>query len=158
MTSLSRFWVAVVVASAGSLAVAATPSCAEEATAQACTNVPAGGCPLSRGVSCEDPTCAAVYACRDGNVWELDRTCPPREAGAPVDAGEASDAADAAPNPPRDASTDAPPGAYGGPGCDVLQLPDCSLGLALACPSGCCGCEDLFVCESGGWSYWSTCR
>ena len=33
------------------------------------------------------------------------------------------------------------------------QAPDCSLGFALACPMGCCGCEDLFVCQGGGWSY-----
>ena len=44
------------------------------------------------------------------------------------------------------------------PGAVALQAPDCSLGLALACPQGCCGCEDLFVCENGGWSYWATCK
>jgi hypothetical protein len=144
----------VAVALAGSVALGATPSCSEDATAQPCTDIPRGGCPLSRGIACDDPACEAAYACRPGNVWELDHSCAGRDGGAPPDA-----AADSAPeaSPPRDASADAPPGANGGPGCAPLQLPDFALGLALACPSGCCGCEDLFVCESGGWTYWSTC-
>jgi hypothetical protein len=146
---------ALAAGAAGVVALAAQPSCTENgAVAEPCTAVPAGGCPLSHGVACEDPACEAVYACRSGNVWELERTCPPREGGAPLDAGV---------DAPReassfDASIDAPPGASGGPGCDSLQAPDCALGLALACPSGCCGCEDLFVCENGGWNYWATCK
>jgi hypothetical protein len=71
---------------------------------------------------------------------------------ASTDSGDGSDLPDAA-----DASIDAPPGAYGGPGCGALQSPDCSLGFALACPSGCCDCEDLFVCENGGWNAWGSC-
>lgn len=121
--------------------------------AQECTGIPEGGCPLSRGVACDDPACLATYACRPGNVWELRDTCPPREASA-EDATD-TDAADASteltPVP------DAPPGAYGGPGCGDLQLPDCSLGLALSCGEGCCGCEDLFVCGSLGWEHWGDC-
>ena len=125
-------------------------ACGDPVTDHACTAIPAGGCPLSRGVACEDPSCAAVFACRPGNVWELDHTCPAREAGAPHDA-----AVDAP--PVRDAAVDAPPGANGGPGCNPLQTPDCALGPALVCPSGCCDCEDLFVCQNGGWVAWGTC-
>jgi len=147
-----------VAALAAAALAALVPACMDDVgPASPCTNVPPGGCPLSRGVACEDPACEAVYACRPGNVWELDRRCPPRD---PVDAStrDASAAdADAGVEPSLDASLDAPPGAYGGPGCGPLQLPDCSLGFALACPSGCCGCEDLFVCENGGWSHWSAC-
>jgi hypothetical protein len=143
------------------LALAAgAASCRDDpAAVEPCTNIPAGGCPLSHGIACEDPACEAVYACRTGNAWVLDRTCPAHEAGAPREASV--DAADAAPEEasrPFDASVDAPPGANGGPGCGPLQAPDCSLGLALACPSGCCGCEDLYVCENGGWTYWATCK
>lgn len=139
-----------------SLLVAAVASCREDpAAVETCTNIPAGGCPLSHGIACADPICDAVYACRAGNVWELDRSCPPHEAGAPREAS-----ADARPEASRpfDASADAPPGANGGPGCGPLQPPDCALGFALACPSGCCDCEDLFVCDNGGWSYWATCK
>ena len=141
---------ALAVVASFALALLAVPACSESANDHACTSIPAGGCPLSRGVACEDPTCEAVYACRPGNVWELDHACPAREAGAPKDA-----ALDAPPL--RDATIDAPPGANGGPGCDALQVPDCALGLALACPSGCCDCEDLFVCRNGGWVAWGTC-
>ncbi len=138
------------------LLVAVVASCREDpAAVEKCTNIPAGGCPLSHGVACEDPTCDALYACRAGNVWELDRRCPPHEAGAQR---EASTDAEVDASRPFDASADAPPGASGGPGCGPLQSPDCSLGFALACPSGCCGCEDLYVCENGGWSYWATCK
>ncbi len=119
-----------------------------------CSDIPAGGCPLSRGVACEDPACEAVYLCRPGNVWELHAQCPARDAGAAEDAS--ADAAEAA-APVVDGSIDAPPGAFGGPGCEPLQAPDCALGLALACGSRCCGCEDLFVCEDRGWTLWGTC-
>jgi hypothetical protein len=157
MVTSSRLRTAVLasLAAFGALLGTLTASCSDGPAAEPCTSIPPGGCPLSRGVACEDPTCEAVYACRPGNVWELDRTCPPREAGAPI---EASVDAPVEAAPSFDASTDAPPGANGGPGCDALQAPDCSLGFALACPSGCCGCEDLFVCENGGWTYWSTCK
>ena len=62
--------------------------------------------------------------------------------------------------PPRfDVSIDAPPGAYGGPGCVDLEQPDCSLGTALACggTADCCGCQDLYVCSNGGWVPWGEC-
>ena len=85
--------------------------------------------------------------------------CPPREAGA-LDAALDGDA-DAAPDtslPRFDASfIDAPPGYNGGPECDGLEQPDCPLGDILACPSGCCNCEDLFYCQNGGWNHWGYC-
>jgi hypothetical protein len=146
-----------------SLTPLALGSCDDTPTPQPCTNVPEGGCPLSYGVACEDPACEAVYACRADNMWELDHTCPAHEASVPIDASHAEGGdADAAREPldgshPFDASV-VPPGASGGPGCAVLESPDCSLGFALACPSGCCGCEDLFVCQNGGWTYWTTCK
>jgi hypothetical protein len=130
----------------------AVASCSDAPTARPCTDIPAGGCPLARGVSCEDPACEAVYACRSGNRWELAHTCPPRD---PIE--HDASLPEAAPPPSFDAAIDAPPGAFGGAGCAVLQLPDCPAGLALGCPSGCCECEDLFVCENEGWSFWGTC-
>ena len=134
------------------MTILAIVSCQDqEVVAQPCTNIPAGGCPLSHGVACEDPACEAIYACREGNVWELRAPCPGRDAGGPTDAfvPETSNAVDA--------NIDAPPGAFGGPGCGDLMEPDCALGIALACGATCCGCEDLFVCENGGWELWGTC-
>lgn len=141
----------MVLASLAALAACVAFACDDPPVPQPCSNVPERGCPLSHGVACEDPTCQAIYACREGNVWELVKTCPnfDPDAGSVPDAGPSTTIIDA--------SADAPPGAYGGPGCEVLQDPDCALGLALACSSGCCGCEDLYVCTSGAWELWGQC-
>lgn len=138
-----------------SLLVAATLlafACDDPPVQHACTGVPEHGCPLAHGVACEDPACKAIYACRQGNVWELVQQCPNYDAQAevPFDAGPQNTNV-------VDASIDAPPGAYGGPGCEILEEPDCELGLALACTNGCCGCEDLFVCRDGAWDLWGSC-
>lgn len=120
-----------------------------------CVDIPAGGCPAQSGADvCSDVTCGAVYDCENGS-WVLDQTCPPHGDGGSADA---SDAAHDAPVP-VDAGIDAPPGAFGGPGCVDLQPPDCALGTALVCggASDCCGCQDLFVCADGGWSPWGAC-
>ncbi len=129
-------------------------TCDDGSVANPCSDIPARGCPLARGVSCSDPTCEAVYACRPNNVWELLERCPARDA---ADPSPRDAAIEAAPSPSFDASIDAPPGAFGGPGCAALQAPDCSLGLALSCGAGCCGCEDLYVCDDSAWSSWGTC-
>jgi hypothetical protein len=118
-----------------------------------CDDVPAGGCPLSNGVACEDPTCQAVYACNDG-VWSFDHACPTVDAGI-VDATVDADADEM---PAFDAaSIDAPPGSFGGPGCTDLEAPDCPLGEAIVCGPGCCDCEELYVCVDMGWTDWGSC-
>jgi len=133
---------------------AAAPACSQPAPSASCHDIPAGGCPVDNGAdACQDPTCAAVYWCQDGS-WSLAHACPgysPDAAAPPVDAS--TDAGGA------DVTIDAPPGAYGGPGCADLQSPDCALGTALSCggTADCCGCLDLFVCDNGGWSLWGEC-
>lgn len=145
----------VVGALAALLVVGVASACAVDAArAQRCSDIPPGGCPLSHGVACEDPACEATYACRPGNVWELAEHCPPREPTVRDGGGLEDAGAEAG---PLDASVDAPPGAYGGPGCPSLIAPECALGVALACGSDCCGCEDLFVCRQGGWDLWGSC-
>ena len=134
------------------LSLVAIASCEDqEVVPQPCTDIPAGGCPLSHGVACEDPACQAIYACRENNVWELRAPCPGRDGGGPTDAFVPETSSS------FDANVDAPPGAFGGPGCGDLIEPDCALGIALACGATCCGCEDLFVCENGGWELWGSC-
>jgi len=137
--------------------VAVLAACGDESVPQPCSDIPAGGCPLSRGLACEDPACEAVYLCRPGNVWELHERCPLREAGTPPDADVDVDVDAGDAGPVFDAAIDAPPGSFGGPGCASLQAPDCALGLALACGAGCCGCEDLYICADDGWSLWGSC-
>jgi hypothetical protein len=144
-----KTWLALCVLALG-VAVTAAIACSDAPNEQPCKNVPPGGCPLSHGFACDDPTCEAAYACEPGGAWRFDHACPPRDAGP-----DALLDAPAAP-PPRDAAIDVPPGAFGGPGCADLEPPDCPLGLALSC-SGCCGCEDLFVCSDGGWAAWGAC-
>jgi hypothetical protein len=120
-----------------------------------CRDIPAAGCPVDNGAdACEDPTCAAVYTCQNGG-WVLDHACPGYVPDAGADGGDAG--AEAASG--NDAAIDAPPGAYGGPGCTDLQPPDCSLGTAISCAGAadCCGCIDLFVCVDGGWDPWGSC-
>lgn len=129
-------------------------ACTAENTAEVCKGIPAGGCPLSHGVACEDPSCRAVYACLPDQEWELREVCPPApETDASTDA--APDATEAGTR--RDAGLVLPPGASGGPGCEDLQAPDCSLALAASCSTGCCGCDDVFVCSNGGWLAWGYC-
>jgi hypothetical protein len=116
----------------------------------ACNGIPSGGCPGSGTDNCVDPMCSAIYTCEDDGGWSFSATCPAREAGVP----------DARPDVDlrRDADFDVPPGATGGPGCVDLQCGDCTLSLALACPSDeCCGCQNVFVCDDGGWNLWGSC-
>lgn len=115
-----------------------------------CHNIPAGGCPVQGGVECNDPTCAAAYTCNQDGGWTLAHTCPAHDASVEDTSIDSS---------PNDAGydIDAPPGAFGGPGCAPLETPDCPLGYALICNAGCCDCADLYVCDDGGWDPWGTC-
>ncbi len=132
---------------------ASAPGCDSTPPPAACSDVPDGGCPFSDGVACEDQTCTAVYSCDNGE-WTYDYACPSVDSGS----GDAGVDADAAATPPFDAaSIDAPPGAFGGPGCTDLEEPDCPLGEALACGASCCDCEELYVCVDMGWTDWGSC-
>ena len=135
---------------------AATSACNDPARVAVCNDLAAPGCPADQDADvCSDLQCAAVYAC-DNGTWSMVATCPNYSADAaahPAEAGS-GDAASA-----FDAPFDAPPGAFGGPGCVDLQEPDCPLGTALACGGApdCCGCVDLYVCANGGWVHWGAC-
>lgn len=134
-----------------------------------CGEIPSGGC-LDKGDAvdqCEDRSCSALYLCvRDrgsesSGTWQHQRECPERpepdpDASAPVERADA-DAGDASSNEAGNLPSDLPAGAYGGPGCISLQLPDCALAVGYACSTACCGCEELYLCRSGGWESWGTC-
>jgi hypothetical protein len=132
----------------------AAPACRNPPVAAVCKDLAPPACPADDDADvCVDVECASVYAC-DGGSWTLVATCPgySAEAGVhPVEAGADTSL--------FDAPFDAPPGAFGGPGCVDLEMPDCSLGTALACAgtADCCGCVDLYVCDSGGWEPWGEC-
>jgi hypothetical protein len=153
-------------------AVGAAADCEDGSPALPCVNAPPGGCPADDGADvCADPSCDAVYACQDGR-WVFDRACSAPRPDGGVESGalqrDATPGPDAAGSPDAtapsadaavDAAIDAPPGAFGGPGCVALQPPDCSLGVALSCGAGaaCCGCDQFFVCADGGWNVWGDC-
>jgi hypothetical protein len=134
------------------LACCAAIACARELPDPVkCVGIAEGGCPSTSkrgGDACLDPACSALYVCNADRSWTF-------ELAARCWAADASlrDAAML-----RDVSVDAPPGAGGGPGCESLVSPDCTLLEALSCAAAsCCGCEDIFICENGGWSNWGSC-
>lgn len=134
-----------------------------------CGAIPAGGC-IDKGQAvdqCEDRACTALFVCTDDGTganqgsWQPVRECPERvlpdlDASTP-DASDASDAG-AMTGEGGTLPDDLPPGAYGGPGCVSLQIPDCALSVGYACQTACCGCEELFVCIDRGWESWGTCQ
>ncbi|HEY1696343.1 MAG TPA: hypothetical protein VGG39_29465 [Polyangiaceae bacterium] len=129
-------------------------ACKDTPPPPTCTDLAPPACPEDNGADvCQDPTCASVYSCQDGSwVFLHDCSSYDPEAGVhPAEAGEAG--------PEFDANVDAPPGAYGGPGCVDLENPDCPLGTGIACVNspGCCDCEDLYVCDDGAWDLWGEC-
>jgi hypothetical protein len=136
-------------------ALLAAPGCSSTPVAAVCQDLAPPACPTEADADvCMDVECASVYTC-DNGAWSFVETCPnySSEAGVhPVEGGPDTSSE-------FDAPFDAPPGAFGGPGCVDLEQPDCSLGTALACSgtADCCGCMDLYVCDSGGWELWGEC-
>jgi hypothetical protein len=127
---------------------------------QPCKDIPAGGCPggaidgYSADLNCQDLSCTAIYSCDADAGWVFVAKCAPHDGGVPEAHITSPDA-----NLRRDSDWDVPVGASGGNGCVELQAPDCSLGLALACPvDECCCCETVYVCDDGGWNVWGYCE
>lgn len=145
---MRKHFVAVALVGVGVMALWA---CTDQGIIPSCYGIPDGGCPVQGGVECMDPTCAAAYTCGVDGGWVFSHVCPPLDASV-------QDTSIDVPTP-NDAGydIDAPPGAFGGPGCNALEPPDCPLGQALLCTNGCCGCSDLYVCDDGGWNPWGAC-
>jgi hypothetical protein len=111
-----------------------------------CGQIPADGCPIGRGGTCEDAACAALYDCVDG-AWTEVTTCGPVGSGGSGGSG-GSDA---------DAGTDASCGVViddSGEmeGCAPdLQTPDCPAAAAESCAACQSDCVDFYLCTSEGW-------
>lgn len=130
-------------------------ACSDPPIPAICRALAPPACPADDDADvCTDVSCASVYACVNG-TWSFVQDCPSHA----FDAGAPSVEASTDTGVPFDAAIDAPAGAYGGPGCADLEAPDCSLGTALFCARtpDCCGCQDLYVCVSGGWNLWGEC-
>jgi hypothetical protein len=137
-------------------AVLGAPGCYNPPAEVVCQDLAPPACPTDQDADvCIDVECASVYTCSPNGAWTFVANCPnynPEAGVHPFEAGPES-------GYEFDAPFDAPPGTFGGPGCVDLEMPDCSLGTALACAGAqdCCGCMDLFVCDDGGWVPWGEC-
>jgi hypothetical protein len=165
--------VALTLAAAMSFSVTFAACFSELPDASNCKGIPENGCIATAGIDvcAADPSCRALYSCVSG-AWQQRALCTqtPRDAAADTgrdsaaclpgsesaDGGE-SDAQPSDACAPRPDAAAVPPGGYGF-GCDPPQAPDCVAGTAVLCPSGCCGCEDLFVCKAGVLELWGTCQ
>lgn len=121
-----------------------------------CGEIPANGCPLGRGGSCDDQVCAALYDC-EGGKWTLAVDCS-GDAGTSATSGSAGDSGPDAPCTPVALS-------HAGEltGCEpALEEPDCPAAVADgACAESACltGCIDFYLCvhdpdplHDRGWS------
>ncbi len=113
---------------------------------QLCGEIPQDGCPVGRGGTCDDPYCAALYDCVEGD-WTQTEACTQ--------------------NPVTSASVGTGTGGGGEGGCAPLMIdhstevdgctpdlqePDCPAVAAETCPNPCLtGCVDFFLCETNGW-------
>lgn len=118
---------------------------------QLCGEIPEAGCPLGRGGTCDDRTCAALYDCRDGK-WTLATTCEPADGPPAEEQPDDEDQSDCE-RPSIDWAEEAT-------GCEPdLQHPDCPASAADMCASAVCltDCSDFFLCTDAGWTVVAYC-
>jgi hypothetical protein len=136
-------WVALV--GLGSF-LAAIAACDEQPPKLDCGALPEGNaCPTSKGGTCDDRACDALYQCTETG-WAFVQRCA-GSAGAGGSAGVAGSGGAAGAGAlcqqvTRDAA------------CPELQPPDCDEAAARACPTQAClgSCEVFLTCTSAGWS------
>lgn len=128
------------------LSLALLIACGSYPEAIPCGQIPPDGCPLSRGGTCDDATCAAIYGCVDG-VWHHVETC----SNMPQDAGTGPDACTIVTIDRTGETTGCKPD---------LQNPDCPVAAAEQCASTVCQseCIDFFLCTKDGWSVVAYCN
>jgi hypothetical protein len=132
----------------GILGLSLSAGCPELPVPMPCGQIPAGGCPLGRGGTCDDPTCDGLYDCVDGS-WTRAVPCSP-DGGAGTGGGGGAEPGDAGP----DACTPVNVNTHGQTSdCGGLENPDCPIEAAGSCEETACltGCLDFFVCEQGSW-------
>jgi hypothetical protein len=105
------------------------------------------GCPVGRGGTCEDQTCAALYNCLDGS-WVLAETCDQTAGGGGTPSGGAGGVGGQACNGIEVDRT----GEFLGSCSPSLQEPDCPAGAAELCRPCQTSCVDFFLCREDGWA------
>jgi len=102
------------------------------------------GCPTSRGGTCSDPECAALYECVDG-TWDKVASCDQDTTTSVGGGGQGGHGTGGCSEVVIDISGQAV-------GCQPdLQEPDCPVAAAQACQPCLTGCVDFFFCASDGW-------
>lgn len=126
------------------LTVMLSSACEESAEVQRCGALEdPHGCPISRGGSCADRACGALYACQEG-AWARVEICDNQL----PDAGDQPDAGDDAALCEAGAEAPSPP-------CPPLLLPECDATLLDGCLSDIAcmsGCEVFLRCQGGDWA------
>lgn len=123
-------------------------SCGSLGRVETCGEIPAHGCPIGRGGSCDDQLCAALYDCVEGSwteVEDCDRVVGPGGAGAGGAGGDGG----------------------GGGGCQTVDIdrtdeefgctpgllePDCPVAATEVCDPCSTGCVDFWMCTAEGWA------
>jgi len=125
-------------------------ACGSAGDVKLCGQIPADGCPIGRGGTCEDVFCAALYDCVDG-AWVEVEACAGFGGGAGGMGGAGGEG-----------------GAGGAGGCTPvmfdhtgettgcepdLQNPDCPAVAAETCAETAClsDCLDFYLCLKDGW-------
>ncbi|HZF49462.1 MAG TPA: hypothetical protein VE093_12475 [Polyangiaceae bacterium] len=138
VVALAAFWL-------GGLA----SGCGSGSELKLCGQIPADGCPIGRGGTCEDATCAALYDCIEG-AWTPVETCSGfGGAGGGGGAGGIGGVGGAGGCTPVmfDRSEETT-------GCEPdLQNPDCPAVAAETCAEMACftDCLEFFLCTKDGW-------
>ncbi|MFO0755625.1 MAG: hypothetical protein U0359_04005 [Byssovorax sp.] len=135
-------------AALGAILLAA--ACEDAPALKLCGEIPAGGCPVGRGGTCEDAVCEALYDCQDGHWVSVERCM--NEAGAGGAGGEGGAGGGTGGGPCTPVTLD-----HTGEqlGCmPDLQSPDCPAEAAETCAETACftGCVDFFLCKKDGWT------
>lgn len=137
--------VAAVAPCALGFAMLPATGCDDGNTLLLCGEIPANGCPLGRGGSCDDAVCAGLYDCIEGK-WTLAVDCPADGGtGSTSSTGGGADAGpDAACTPVAVSHEGELLGCQGD-----LQEPDCPAAVIDgACAETVCltGCIDFYLC------------
>lgn len=146
--------VALAALAATAFAALPTGGCQPSAELQLCGEIPANGCPLGRGGSCDDVSCSGLYDCLKGQ-WTLAVDCK-RDGGA---SSTGSGSADGGPDATCTPAVIAHDGEVQSCKPD-LQDPDCPVTAAESgCSESVCltGCSDFFLCMKDGWALAAYC-
>lgn len=112
-----------------------------------CDRIPDGGCPVGRGGTCDDPHCAALYDCVQGDWTVVEECAPVGGAGEGGGAGATAEGgAGGCVLPQFDHTRQTS-------GCEPdLQPPDCPVEAAEVCGDPCLTeCVDFYLCVPEGW-------